>query len=205
MPKKLTRSISVSEKVKSPTRRLKRTVSSPTRRLKRSVSSPSTTTRRIFKRSVSSPNANFRGSVTSLNSPKSFHGNLNKKNFKRSVSNLMTNSKKQFKRSVSNTSKNIKTAVNPTFGTRAKAACKLTKKHDIFTGGLCKECLDEMPKQIANIKYLTDIDLVNKLENVCKNNDKLNGYCNKCKHIFIVQKSNIGLFSSKEFKKAMKK
>jgi hypothetical protein len=197
MPKKLSRSISSFGKISSPTRRLKRSVSSPTRRLKRSVSSPSTTTRqlKIFKRSVSNPNSNFRGSVTSLN----------KKTFKRSVSNLMTNSKKQFKRSVSNTSKNIKTAVNPTFGSRAKAACKLTKKHDIFTGGLCKECLDEMPKQIANIKYLTDIDLVNKLENVCKNNDKLNGYCNKCKHIFIVQKSNIGLFSSKEFKKAMKK
>lgn len=181
---------SVLGKVQSPTRKYKRSVSSPNARLKRSVSSP-----KRLKRTVSSPNARLKRSVTSLN----------KKTFKRSVSNLITNSKKQFKRSVSNTTKNIKTAVNPTFETRAKAACKLTKKHDIFTGGICKDCLDEMPKEIANIKYLTDVDLVNKLENVCKNNNKLNAYCNKCKHSFIVNKSNIGLFSSKEFKKAMKK
>ena len=114
----------------------------------------------------------------------------------------MSSPKRQLKRTVTKTKKCIKTKISPNFGSRAKKACKLTKKYDIFTGGLCTKCIDEMPKQIANIKYLTDIDLVEKLEKACKN-DKLHAYCNECKHSFIVHKSNIALFSSSEFEKAI--
>lgn len=109
---------------------------------------------------------------------------------------------RKLKRSISNTKKIVKTYSSPSFGTRAKRACALTKKYNIFTGGVCTKCIDNIPKEIANIRYLTDIDLVDKLENACKN-DKLHAYCNACKHSFIVQKSNIALFSSKEFEKAL--
>jgi hypothetical protein len=59
-----------------------------------------------------------------------------------------------------------------------------------------------MPKEIKNIRYLTDVDFVNKLDNACKN-DKLHAYCNACKQSLIVNKSNIALFSSKDFEKAL--
>lgn len=106
----------------------------------------------------------------------------------------------KLKRSISNTKKIVKTYSSPSFGTRARKACAITKKYNIFTGGICTKCIDNMPKEFANIRYLTDIDLVNKLENICKNN-KLRAYCNTCKHSFILQKSNIALFSSKDFER----
>lgn len=137
-----------------------------------------------FKRSISSQSGNkLKRSATTL---------------RRTISSP----KRQLSRTVTKTKKCIKTKTSPNFGTRAKKACKLTKKYDIFTGGLCTKCIDEMPKKIANIKYLTDVDLVDKLEKVCQN-DKLHAYCNECKHSFIVHKSNIALFSSKEFEKAI--
>lgn len=138
---------------------------------------------RILKRSISSPSKKLKHSTTTL---------------RRTISSP----KRQIKRSLSNTKKSIKTQFSPDFGSRTKKACVLTKKYDIFTGGLCTKCIDEMPKEIANIKYLTDVDLVNKLEKACQN-DKLRAYCNECKHTFIVHKSNIALFSSKEFEKAI--
>ena len=152
-------------------------VSSP---LNRSKSfSPS----RKLKRSISSPSRKLKRSITSL---------------KRTISSP----KRQLSRTTTRTKKCIKTKLSQNFGSRTKKACKLTKKYDIFTGGLCTKCIEEMPKEIANIKYLTDVDLVDKLERACKN-DKLNAYCNECKHSFIVHKSNIALFSSKEFEKAV--
>jgi hypothetical protein len=149
------------------------------RTFKRSISSP-----RTFKRSISSPGGNrLKRSATTL---------------RRTISSP----KRQLSRTVTKTKKCIKTRISPNFGVRAKKACKLTKKYDIFTGGLCTKCIEDMPKEIKNIKYLTDVDLVDKLEKACKNN-KLHAYCNECKHSFIVHKSNIALFSSKEFEKVI--
>lgn len=149
--------------------------------LKNSMSSLSFNKGKIFRRSISSPSRKFKRST-----------------LRRAISSP----KRRLKRTVTKTKKCIKTSISPNFGSRAKKACKLTKKYDIFTGGLCTKCIDEMPKEIANIKYLTDIDLVDKLEKACKN-DKLHAYCNECKHSFIVHKSNIALFSSNEFEKAI--
>jgi len=106
------------------------------------------------------------------------------------------------RRRILKTKKVVKTHSSPSFGTRTKKACKMTKKHGIFTGGICTTCITDMPKEICNIRYLTDVDLVDKLDKACKN-DKLHAYCNACKHSLIVNKSNIALYSSKDFEKAL--
>lgn len=149
--------------------------------LKNSMSNLNFNKGKIFRRSISSPSRKLKRST-----------------LRRAISSP----NRRLKRTATKTKKCIKTNISPNFGSRAKKACKLTKKYDIFTGGLCTKCIDEMPKEIANIKYLTDIDLVDKLEKACKN-DKLHAYCNECKHSFIVHKSNIALFSSKDFEKAI--
>ena len=120
----------------------------------------------------------------------------------RRITRQLSKQQKQLKRSISKTKKEFKTTISPSFGKRAKKACKITEKYNIFTGGICTKWIDGMPNEIANIKYLTDVDLVNKLENACKN-DKLKAYCGECKHSFLVHKSNIALFSSKEFERAI--
>lgn len=68
-------------------------------------------------------------------------------------------------------------------------------------GGVCTSCIHEMPKDIKQIKYLTDVDLVHALNKVCDKNNKIKTYCNKCKESLIVNKSNIGLYSAKEFER----
>lgn len=158
---------------------LKGNVLSSPKSLNRSISIP-----KSLKRSISSPGGNkLKRSATTL---------------RRTISSP----KRQLSRTMTKTKKCIKTRISPNFGTRAKKACKLTKKYDIFTGGLCTKCIEDMPTEIKNIRYLTDVDLVDKLEKACQN-DKLHAYCNECKHSFIVHKSNIALFSSKEFEKAI--
>ena len=125
-------------------------------------------------------------------------------------SNKSKNSLDKLKRSVSRkatrtvlkTKKTVKTYTSPSFGKRVKRACKMTKKHNVFSGGVCTTCVTDMPKEIKNIRYLTDVDFVHKLDNACKN-DKLHAYCNACKQSLIVNKSNIALFSSKDFEKAL--
>lgn len=106
------------------------------------------------------------------------------------------------RRTVLKTKKIVKTYTSPSFGTRVNRACETTRKYNIFSGGVCATCVTDMPKEISSIRYLTDVDFVDKLNKACKN-DKLHAYCDACKQSLIVNKSNIALFSSKDFEKAL--
>lgn len=117
---------------------------------------------------------------------------------------ILQKSKSLAKRSktlVRQTSNSCRRKVSPNFGKKAKKACKTTAKYGIFTGGICTKCIECMPKEIKSIKYLTDVEFVHKLDKVCNGNDKLKAYCNECRHTLVVNKSNIALFSSKEFER----
>lgn len=102
---------------------------------------------------------------------------------------------------VNKTIRTLKRQTSKNLGKRTEKACKVVKRNGIFMGGVCTSCIHEMPKEIKQIKYLTDVDLVYSLNKVCDKNNRIKTYCNKCKQSLIVNKSNIGLFSSKDFER----
>lgn len=102
---------------------------------------------------------------------------------------------------INNSIRALKKQNSKNFGERTEKACKVIKRNNIFIGGVCTSCIHDMPKEVRQIKYLTDVDLVHALNKVCDKNDKIKTYCNKCKQSLIVNKSNIGLFSSKDFER----
>lgn len=66
-------------------------------------------------------------------------------------------------------------------------------------GGVCSDCVDTMPPNIANIRAMTDAELVHRLNMVCDKDNNVKAYCKACKNMLLIQKSNIKLYSKSSF------
>lgn len=88
------------------------------------------------------------------------------------------------------------------FKSKIDKACTVMSTHDIYNiDNYCTKCTKNLPKIIGNIKYISDASFDKQLKNICSKSKKpeIIEYCNKCKHLLILNKSNIRMYSKNNF------
>lgn len=86
-------------------------------------------------------------------------------------------------------------------------ACNFLNENDMGNS-CCKECIQDMPAKIKNIKYAINADMTKKVAQVCykHKNDKMIGtYCQKCKNLLLLYSGNISQFSNEKINKELLK